>query len=91
MPGLGWLFVGIGTGILHGALLWRTVSALRPEKTAAILILVWGGALLRTVTVAVLLLVALNQAFSLGLWALAGFFLARLAWGGWFARHTRSI
>jgi len=72
-----WLFAGAGIGILHGMTLWWTVSALQPAKIGRALTLVWGGALLRCVTVAALLIVAMNHALSSGLLAAAGFFLAR--------------
>ena len=43
---------------------------------------VWGGAMLRCVVVALLLLWALKHSLGSGLWAFAGFFVTRLAYCG---------
>lgn len=81
MAGL-WFFAGIGIGILHGVTLWWTVAVLQPDKVRRALILAWGGAWLRCLAVAGLLMAAVNDALHSCLWAFTGFFLARLAWVG---------
>lgn len=55
------------------------MKGLEPTRGREMLFLVWGGAMLRSVVVALLLLGALKHSLTSGLWSLAGFLLARLA------------
>ncbi|MGC8786344.1 MAG: hypothetical protein ACP5Q1_02845 [Anaerolineae bacterium] len=51
---------------------------LEPAKVKKALLLVWGGGILRSIVVALLLLGALQRSLDAGLWTLAGFLVARL-------------
>lgn len=75
-------------GVAHAATLWQTVKALEPTKVEQRLFRVWGGTMLRSIAVALLLLLALKRSLSAGLWALAGFLIARLVCCGLIARPT---
>ena len=71
---------GAGVGLLYGALLWRTVAWLLPPPNRRAIVAVCGGALLRCFVVAMFFLWAARRGLGLVLLALAGFWLARLAW-----------
>jgi len=83
LGGLSWFFAGIGIGMAYGALLWRAATALRPGDESRSLVLTCAGALLRCLAAASLLTVAIRQAYGLGLWVLAGYFVSRMVWLLW--------
>ena len=70
----------MAVGVVHGLTLWWTVQGLQPGGIRRAVLLVWGGALLRSVGVAGVLLMAVTDALTSGLAAVVGFSLARLAW-----------
>jgi F1F0 ATPase subunit 2 len=72
-----WLVAGTLSGAFYTLTLWWTVSALRPKNTVRALLLAWGGALLRSTVVAVVLTAAASHALYLALLAFAGFMVAR--------------
>ncbi|MDY7078274.1 MAG: hypothetical protein SXV54_15265 [Chloroflexota bacterium] len=74
-----WLFAGLTVGALNGLILWNSVARLRPNAPPSTVTWVLGGALLRWVAVAGLLIVALQHGILPGLLAFAGLWLAR--WG----------
>lgn len=76
----GWFVAGMAVGVVHGLTLWWTVQSLQPGAIRRAVLLVWGGALLRSVAVAGVLVMAVTDALTSGLAAVVGFWLARLAW-----------
>ncbi|MBC7262309.1 MAG: hypothetical protein H5T63_09870 [Chloroflexi bacterium] len=82
MAGFGWFVIGIAIGVAHAATLWQTAKLLKPTRVRETLLMVWGGAMLRSVAVASLLLLALKRSLSASLWTLAGFLVARLVYCG---------
>jgi len=74
-----WFLAGVVVGSLHVLTVRWTVGALRPGETGRALMVVLVGALLRTVAVVTVLMIALAQALVLGLLALAGFIVSRTA------------
>ena len=74
-----WLFIGGATGVLSGLSLWWTVARLHPDASSGAAVLTMGGAMLRWVLTAGLLIAALQHGIKSGLLAFAGLCLAR--WG----------
>jgi F1F0 ATPase subunit 2 len=88
VSGPGWFVAGIAVGAVHGLTLWWTVRGLQPGAIRRAVLLVWGGALLRSVAVAGVLWMAVTDALTSGLAAAVGFSLARLAWSARIGRGT---
>ncbi len=82
MTALYWLLAGSAIGLFHLLTLWYTVAALQPARIGRALWLMCGGGLVRSVAVAALLAVAVNQGLNAGLFAVGGFLVSRLALGG---------
>jgi len=81
VSGFAWLFAGAAVGALDFWLLWRTVRALQPGTPAdAGAARAVGAGLVRILGVALVLLLAMQRGLAAGLWALAGFTLARFVW-----------
>jgi hypothetical protein len=74
-----WLFIGGAIGTLNGLSLWWTVARLRPNASTDAAVLTMGGAILRWVLTAGLLIAALQHSIASGLLAFTGLWLAR--WG----------
>ena len=74
-----WLFIGGAVGILNGLSLWWTVARLHPDAPSSAASLAMGGAMLRWVLNAGLLIAALQQGIASGLLAFTGWWLVR--WG----------
>ncbi len=72
-----WLCTGVMVGVLNALTLRWTVARLQPGLTARALRQTWGGALLRWVITAVVLLAALRQGAVAGLLAFGGLWLSR--------------
>ena len=79
MSELCWFLAGVVVGLLHVLTVRWTVGALRPGRAGRALMVVLVGALLRTVAVVTVLMIALAQALILGLLAFAGFVVSRTA------------
>ena len=74
-----WPFIGGAIGMLNGLSLWWTVARLHPDAPSHAAVLTMGGAMLRWVLTAGLLIAALQHSIASGLLAFAGLCLAR--WG----------
>ncbi len=81
MSGFAWLLIGAAVGAIHGWLLWRAVRGLEPGASAdAGVARVLGAGLVRTLMVALVLLLAMQRGLAAGLWALGGLAIARFVW-----------
>ena len=74
-----WLFIGGAIGMLNGLSLRWTVARLHPDAPTHAAVLTMGGAMLRWVLTAGLLIAALQHGIKSGLLAFAGLWLVR--WG----------
>ena len=72
-----WLFIGGAIGMLNGLSLRWTAARLRPDAPSSAAVLTMGGAMLRWVLTAGLLIAALRHSMASGLLAFGGC--------GWFA------
>jgi hypothetical protein len=78
--GLCWFLGGVVVGVIHGWTVSWTVGSLHPQRTGHAILLVLGGALLRTAAVATVLTVAVAQELTWGLLASAGFLVSRMGY-----------
>lgn len=90
MTGICWLLIGAGVGTFYVVVLWHSVSSLRPaqpqfgtaqlspERSRAGLLLLWRGVLMRCLSVAGVLTLAIRSGFWPFLLAWLGFVLTRV-------------
>ena len=83
-----WLFIGGATGVLNGLSLSWTVARLQPDASSDAAVLTMGGAMLRWVLTAGLLIAALQHGIVTGLLAFVGLLLARWGMVYWFNLHA---
>ena len=77
MTGL-WFVAGSLVNVMNYWMQFRTVNSLRLETHQVVVRRIVGGAVLRWMLIAILLLAAFRQGFIPGLLALAGYWLIRL-------------
>ncbi len=77
MVGLFWFLAGGFVGLVQALTLFWTVETLHPERPWHATLVVWVGTLLRAAVVVAVVITAIRQSLTLGLLALAGFFVSR--------------